>query len=195
MAATRTTTQTAFSPSAAVVPRRAASARMRTSLTLSVVSLDWWLPGGAGSRPRRHVARRVDPIRAGRRNTGRQRIGRDPLARQAGDGARPGTTCRPMPSPRCCSGRNPGGYILAAILLTSGVVHQVGYLVALPFQVAADVPGATAFDTIEPVIATGFLVAAVDRCWRASGAIPVTGDRHWWPRARWRKPKAKSSRP
>ena len=57
--------------------------------------------------------------------------------------------------------RHGWGYVLAAVLLTSGVAHQIGYLVALPFQVAAAVPGATAFDPIEPVIATGFLLAAV----------------------------------
>ena len=57
--------------------------------------------------------------------------------------------------------RRPWGYVLAAILLTSGVAHQIGYLVALPFQVAANVPGATAFDPAEPVIATGFLLASV----------------------------------
>ena len=51
--------------------------------------------------------------------------------------------------------RNGWGYVLGAILLTSGVAHQIGYMVALPFQVAADVPGATAFDPAEPVIATG----------------------------------------
>ena len=57
--------------------------------------------------------------------------------------------------------RHGWGYVLAAVLLTSGVAHQIGYMVALPFQVAADVPGATAFDPVEPVIATGFLLAAV----------------------------------
>jgi hypothetical protein len=57
--------------------------------------------------------------------------------------------------------RHAWGYVLGAILLTSGVAHQAGYMVALPFQVAADVPGAVAFDSIELVIATGFLVAAI----------------------------------
>ena len=57
--------------------------------------------------------------------------------------------------------RNVWGYVLGAILLTSGVAHQISYMVALPFQVAADVPGATAFDPAEPVIASGFLLAAV----------------------------------
>ena len=57
--------------------------------------------------------------------------------------------------------RHAWGYVLGAILLTSGVAHQVGYMVALPFQAAANVAGATAFDPVEPVIATGFLLAAV----------------------------------
>jgi hypothetical protein len=56
--------------------------------------------------------------------------------------------------------RRPWGYVLAGTLLISGVVHQIGYLVALPVQVAARVPGATAFDPVEPVIAGGFLLAA-----------------------------------
>jgi hypothetical protein len=56
--------------------------------------------------------------------------------------------------------RRPWGYVLAGTLLVSGVVHQIGYLVALPVQVASGVPGATAFDPVEPVIAGGFLLAA-----------------------------------
>jgi hypothetical protein len=56
--------------------------------------------------------------------------------------------------------RRPWGYVLAGTLLVSGVVHQIGYLVALPVQVAAGVPGATAFDPVEPVIAGAFLLAA-----------------------------------
>jgi hypothetical protein len=47
------------------------------------------------------------------------------------------------------------------MLLVAGTVHQVGYLVAMPSQVAAGVPGATAFDPLEPPIAIVFLVAAV----------------------------------
>ncbi len=57
--------------------------------------------------------------------------------------------------------RHAWGYVLAAVLLVSGLLHQVGYLVALPMQVAADVPGATAFDPVEPVIAGLYLVGAV----------------------------------
>jgi hypothetical protein len=55
--------------------------------------------------------------------------------------------------------RAPWGYVLAAVALVSGVVHQVGYLVAMPFQVAAGVPGAVATDPAEPVIVALYLVA------------------------------------
>jgi hypothetical protein len=55
---------------------------------------------------------------------------------------------------------SPWGYVLAGIMLISGVVHQLGYLVAMPFQVAADVPGATGWDPLEPLIAAAFLSAA-----------------------------------
>ncbi|HEU4421403.1 MAG TPA: hypothetical protein VFR67_02555 [Pilimelia sp.] len=53
------------------------------------------------------------------------------------------------------------GYVLAAAVLVSGTVHQVGYLVALPFQVDAGVAGASAFDPGEPPIAVAFLIATV----------------------------------
>jgi MYXO-CTERM domain-containing protein len=49
---------------------------------------------------------------------------------------------------------------LAAVLLVSGTIHQLDYLVALWFQAYADVPGA-AFDPLEPPIALAFAVAAV----------------------------------
>jgi hypothetical protein len=51
------------------------------------------------------------------------------------------------------------GYVLAAVVLVSGTVHQLGYLVAMPFQVQAGVAGATAVDPGEPPIALAFLVA------------------------------------
>jgi hypothetical protein len=51
------------------------------------------------------------------------------------------------------------GYLLAAAVLVSGTVHQLGYLVALPFQVRADVAGATAVDPGEFPIALAFAVA------------------------------------
>jgi hypothetical protein len=53
------------------------------------------------------------------------------------------------------------GYVISAVVLVSGVVHQVGYLVALPFQTSAGVPGAVAVDPAEPVIAALFLAATV----------------------------------
>lgn len=37
---------------------------------------------------------------------------------------------------------------------------QVSYMVAMPFQVAADVPGAVAFDPVEPVIVLLYLLGA-----------------------------------
>jgi hypothetical protein len=46
----------------------------------------------------------------------------------------------------------PWGYVLATVALVAGLLHQVSYLVALLFQDAAGVPGAVAFDPVEPVI-------------------------------------------
>ena len=37
------------------------------------------------------------------------------------------------------------------------MLHQVSYMVALPAQVAADVPGAVGVDPAEPVIVTVYL--------------------------------------
>jgi hypothetical protein len=54
----------------------------------------------------------------------------------------------------------PWGYVVGAVMLVSGIVHQIGYLVALAFQATADIPGATAFDAFEPVIAALFVVGA-----------------------------------
>jgi hypothetical protein len=56
--------------------------------------------------------------------------------------------------------RAPWGYVLATVLLGSGVGSQLDYMTALPFQVAAGVPGATAFDPAEPFIATAMLAGA-----------------------------------
>jgi hypothetical protein len=50
------------------------------------------------------------------------------------------------------------GYVLAAALLTSGTLHQVSYMVALGFRATADVPGAVAFDPVEPLIAALYVV-------------------------------------
>jgi hypothetical protein len=52
------------------------------------------------------------------------------------------------------------GYVAAAVVLVSGTIQQLGYLVALPFQVRAGIPGATAVDPGEPPIALAFLLAA-----------------------------------
>ena len=51
-------------------------------------------------------------------------------------------------------------YVLGGVLLVAGVLQQVGYMVALLFQAAGDVPGATAFDPAEPVIVLAYLAAA-----------------------------------
>jgi hypothetical protein len=40
------------------------------------------------------------------------------------------------------------------------VLHQLSYVVAMPFQVAADVSGAVAFDPGEPVIVLVYLTAS-----------------------------------
>jgi hypothetical protein len=53
------------------------------------------------------------------------------------------------------------GYVLAAVLLIAGTLHQVSYMVALVFQSRAVVPGAVAFDPFEPVIAACYLTATV----------------------------------
>ena len=71
----------------------------------------------------------------------------------------------------------------------SGTLHQLSYMVALPFQVAAGIPGAVAFDPGEPFIALLYLVATALLVWGAgshrsrrllcgqtvSGSLP-TGD-------------------
>ena len=52
------------------------------------------------------------------------------------------------------------GYLLATVVLVSGLLHQLSYMVAMPFQAAADVPGAVSFDPGEPVIVLLYRVAA-----------------------------------
>ncbi len=51
------------------------------------------------------------------------------------------------------------GFVAAAAVLVSGSILQIGYLVALPFQVGAGVPNATALDPGEPPIVLAFLAA------------------------------------
>ena len=53
------------------------------------------------------------------------------------------------------------GFLLAAVAAVAGVLHQVGYVVAMPFQVAADVPGAVNQDPFEPVIVAVYLTLVV----------------------------------
>jgi hypothetical protein len=57
--------------------------------------------------------------------------------------------------------RAPWGFVLAGVALLAGVLHQLSYLVAMLFQVAADVPGAVASDPGEPVIVLLYLIAAI----------------------------------
>jgi hypothetical protein len=57
--------------------------------------------------------------------------------------------------------RAPWGYTLAGLALFAGVLHQFSYLVAMPLQVGADVPGAVAYDPGEPVIVLLYLTASV----------------------------------
>jgi hypothetical protein len=57
------------------------------------------------------------------------------------------------------------GYVVAAVVLVSGTLHQVSYMVALPFQAAADVPSAVMFDPAEPAIAAIFVLATALLLW------------------------------
>jgi hypothetical protein len=57
--------------------------------------------------------------------------------------------------------RAPWGYVLAAVAVFAGTLHQLSYVVAMPFQVAADIPGAVGYDPGEPVILLLYLVASV----------------------------------
>jgi hypothetical protein len=52
------------------------------------------------------------------------------------------------------------GYVLGVISLVAGLLHQLSYIVAMPFQVAADVPNAVAYDPGEPVIVLVYLLGA-----------------------------------
>ena len=53
------------------------------------------------------------------------------------------------------------GYVLSAVALFGGILHQLSYVVAMPFQVAAGVPGAVTYDPAESVIVTLYGVATV----------------------------------
>jgi hypothetical protein len=56
--------------------------------------------------------------------------------------------------------RRAWGYVLAAITLLAGALHQVSYVAGMAFQLAADIPGA-AFDPLEPFIIALYLVGGV----------------------------------
>jgi hypothetical protein len=53
------------------------------------------------------------------------------------------------------------GYVAAAIALFSGAAHQVAYMVAMPFQVSAAVPGAVSYDASEPIIVALYVGGSV----------------------------------
>ena len=57
--------------------------------------------------------------------------------------------------------RTTWGFVLGFIAVGAGLLHQVSYIVAMPFQVAADIPGAVSYDPGEPVIVLVYLLAAV----------------------------------
>ena len=52
------------------------------------------------------------------------------------------------------------GFVMAAIALFAGILHQVSYIVAMPFQVAADVAGAVSYDPAEPIIVLLYVVGS-----------------------------------
>lgn len=56
--------------------------------------------------------------------------------------------------------RRPWGYVLSTVMLASGFVSQLSYMAALVFQSRAGIPGATAFDPAEPLIAAAFAITA-----------------------------------
>jgi hypothetical protein len=57
--------------------------------------------------------------------------------------------------------RRAWGFLLAAVALISGTLHQVSYVVALLFQYAAEVPGSVAVDLLEPMILLLYALATV----------------------------------
>lgn len=69
--------------------------------------------------------------------------------------------------------RKPWGYVLGFLAVLPGLLHQLTYLVAMPFQVAADVPGAVSTDAAEPLIVLLYLTGA---------ALLLLGLRHPQPR-------------
>jgi hypothetical protein len=57
--------------------------------------------------------------------------------------------------------RRAWGFLLAALALVSGTLHQVSYVMALLFQYAAEVPGSVAVDPLEPMILLLYAMATV----------------------------------
>lgn len=55
----------------------------------------------------------------------------------------------------------PWGRVLGLLAVVSGLLHQLSYQAAMVFQARADIPGAEAFDPVEPVIVACYLVALV----------------------------------
>lgn len=76
--------------------------------------------------------------------------------------------------------RSPTGYVLGGLLLVASAAIQVNYLLALRFQAAARIPGATAFDPQEPYIAAAIagaaaaLLAGLRRLPTAAAPRPMT---------------------
>lgn len=57
------------------------------------------------------------------------------------------------------------GYVLAFVALASGIPVQFAYLVAMPFQAVAGVPGAVTFDPFEPVILAVYVAGLASLLW------------------------------
>lgn len=51
------------------------------------------------------------------------------------------------------------GFVLAALALVAGTLHQISYVVALLFQFSANVPGSVPLDPVEPVILLIYVIA------------------------------------
>jgi len=74
--------------------------------------------------------------------------------------------------------REAWGYILAAIVLVSGALHQVTYMVALAFQFSSGIPESVAFDPAEPIILALYVVAAVLLLKGVRGSTTRAADRN-----------------
>lgn len=56
--------------------------------------------------------------------------------------------------------RRAWGFLIATIVLVAGALHQLSYMTAMLFQLAAEIPGA-AFDIFEPAIVALFVAASI----------------------------------